>query len=321
MREEELKNAKLAGVEAKAAELAELKGKLGASLKANLVQMQEQIQTLEQLPVADEKSGRAGTDNVDEPPEYHGGWLNNRGWLSYRGWRDMYERIEPLQAGCPDRLPSAIEVALAECEPQVQEQSEVSEVSIGSTLATPREEDALLQADRADGGESGESPVVIYSQDNLMWVTEFGTPCTPRQSFEVLESPRTPRNPAGQPSPGQVPPVQWPVPPRKQLQSPRARLQSPRTPFISIQEEASESFKTRITTDSQSNPNLSFEFKLESPLPPAGISTFRRPQRSTFGQSNAACRFLGDNGMHINIDIQAGTSYCRLRAGVAYVLE
>ncbi len=100
---------------------------------------------------------------------------------------------------------------------------------------------------------------MIYAQDNLMWVTEFGTPCTPRQSFEVLEAPRTPRNPAGQPSPVQVPPVQWPVPRRKQLQSPRARLQSPRTPFISIQEEgsiqeeASESFKTRITTDSQSN--------------------------------------------------------------------
>jgi hypothetical protein len=114
MREEELKNAKQAGVEAKVAELAELKGKLGASLKAYLVQMQEQIQQLEQLPAADEKSERAGTDNADEPPEYHRGRLSNRGWLSYRSWRDMYERIEPLQAGCPDRLPSAIEVALAE---------------------------------------------------------------------------------------------------------------------------------------------------------------------------------------------------------------
>ena len=71
MREEELKNAKEAGAEAKAAELAELKGKLGASLKANLVQMQEQIQQLEQLPAADEKSGRADTDDADEPPEYH----------------------------------------------------------------------------------------------------------------------------------------------------------------------------------------------------------------------------------------------------------
>ena len=148
------------------------------------------------MPAADEKSGRADTDNADEPPEYHRGRLSNRGWLSYRDWRDMYERIEPLQA---------IELALADCEPEVQAQSEVS---LGSTQETPREEDAMLQANRADGGESGESPVVIYAQDNPMWVTEFGTPCTPRQSLEVLEAPRTPRNPAGQPSPGQVPPVQ-----------------------------------------------------------------------------------------------------------------
>ena len=332
VREEALKNAK------QASELAEL------SLKANLVQMQEQIQKLEQLPPADEESGQACTDNADEPPECHVGWLSNRGWLSYRGWRDMYERIEPLPA---------IELALADCEPEVQAQSEVS---LGSTQETPREEDAMLPADRTDGEES---PDVIYANDNLVWVTEFGTLCTPQQSFAVLEAPRTPpptstvqaaghraeataqtsveeqnrtqmktagterctnelRGHASSNSSGQVSAVQQPVLPRKQLQSPCARMQSPRTSFISIQEEgsfpeeeASERLKTGKTTDSQSKPHSPFEFKLESPLPPAGISTFRRSQRSTLDRSNAACRFLGDNGMHINMDIQAGTSYCR----------
>ena len=346
MREEELKNAKEAGAEAKAAELAELKGKLGRSLKANLVQMQEQIQKLEQLPAADEEGGRACTDNADEPPECHAGWLSNRGWLSYRGWRDMYERIEPLQA---------IELSLADCEPEVQAQSEVS---LGSTQETPREKDGQglterlirrgrerrekdLPADRTDGEASLDE---IYAKDNLMWVTEFGTLCTPKQSFAVLEAPRTPPSTSNVQAAGHraEATAQTSVEEQSGTQMktagterctkelrrhassnspPLARLQSPRTTFISLQEEgsfqeeSSERFKTGKTTDSQSKPRSSFEFKLESPLPLAGISTFRRPQRSTFGHSNAACRFLGDNSMHINIDmINAGTSSCRFKS-------
>jgi hypothetical protein len=316
MREEELKNAKEAGAEAKAAELAELKGnlgskslkgKLGSSFKANLVQMQEQIQKLEQLPAADEEGGRACTDNADEPPECHAGWLSNRGWLSYRGWRDMYERIEPLQA---------IELSLTDCESEVQAQSEVS---LGSTQETPREKDGEgltervrsagkslslrslanlslprerdLPADRTDGEAS---PDEIYAKDNLMWVTEFGTLCTPKQSFAVLEAPRTPPTTSNVQAAGHraEATAQTSVEEQSGTQMktagterctkelrrhassnspPRARLQSPQTTFISIQEEgsfqeeSSERFKTGKNTDSQSEPRSSFEFKLESP--------------------------------------------------------